>query len=511
MTVLLDRAYAGVVRFADWVVARRGLMGWVALPSAVLAMIAINRFILLDFPNSGDENAYLYQAATFAAGRLWNQAPAAPEFFTLNYIVFDGERAFSSFPVGWPLALGGAMALGVPVWLVNPVLGAVTMALTARLGTLLYSRRVGVIAAAIVAVSPFFLFNGASYFSHMFCGGLLLGAACLAARDNRTPVWVPIGIGLLVGWAILARYLTGVVLAIPIILFLIRPQTGVTGASRVRWIARALALVAAGGLPWVVLLAWYNHTMTGNPWQLTTLPLTRALWFRPGWYYRGADFLSTHLQRYLTWTPPLRVALYVYYLRRAPHHLRRGWLDWLPMCMVAALYAYVERGGNQYGPRFHAVVYPFMALFVVGQVFTPEKNGAPPRPQRVAFGLLAASVAVLPALFTVHAVVERQVIRERRDPYEKAKEAELQNALVLMAGRVGTTRSIAVEDLTRNGLDYSGPVLFALDQSPEANCLAAKRLGRTPYLYEWNWERATSVLRPIACGPAPGAGRTPRP
>ena len=37
--------------------------------------------------------------------------------------------------------------------------------------------------------------------------------------------------------------------------------------------------------------------------------------------------------------------------------------------MAAALYFYVERGGNQYGPRFHYEVFPFLALFVAANVF----------------------------------------------------------------------------------------------------------------------------------------------
>ena len=92
----------------------------------------------------------------------------------------------------------------------------------------------------LVAVSPFFAFNAASYFSHTFCGALLLGAAYLAAREDRTPWWVPVSIGLLVGWAVLARYLTGVVCAVPIVLWLLRP-----GVDR----ARTAALVVLGGLP----------------------------------------------------------------------------------------------------------------------------------------------------------------------------------------------------------------------------------------------------------------------
>ncbi len=249
----------------------------------------------------------------------------------------------------------------------NPLLGTLTAVLLWALGTRLYSPRAGVLAAMLVLVSPFFLFNAASYFSHTFCGALLLAAAWLAARNDRGPVWVPLAVGALIGWAVLARYFTGVVCAIPIVLWLIRP-----GVARVR----ALALVALGGLPWVLVLMAYNTALSGNPWTLTTTPLTVSLWFREGFVLRGADILSTHLLRHLLWTPPVMIIAYVFYLSRGDRELRRGALDWMPVLMVATLYFYVERGGNQYGPRFHYEIFLFLVVFVAGHLFRPGARGA---------------------------------------------------------------------------------------------------------------------------------------
>ena len=228
--VSLGSLHSRWVHAADWAEAHRAALWAAGAPLVVLALAAINRFVLLDFPNSGDEYAYVYQAQTLAAGRLWNAPIEPPDVFFFNYIVQEPGRVFGSFPVGWPLALAAALRLGLPAWLVNPVLGALTLGLVWQLGTRLYGPRVGVSAAALVAVSPFFLFNGASYFSHTFCGALLLGAACLAAREDRAPAWVPLGAGLLVGWAVLARYLTGAVCAVPIAL--LAAQAGSAAASK---------------------------------------------------------------------------------------------------------------------------------------------------------------------------------------------------------------------------------------------------------------------------------------
>lgn len=488
----LNALYSRWVRAADDAAGHRFAVWAAGAPLVVLALAALNRFVLLGFPNSGDEYAYLYQAQTLAAGRLWNTPIEPPDVFFFNYIVQEPGRVFGSFPVGWPLALAAALRLGLPAWLVNPMLGALTLGLIWQLGTRLYGPRAGASAAALVAVSPFFLFNGASYFSHTFCGALLLGAACLAARENRVPAWVPLAAGLLVGWAVLARYLTGAVCAVPIACWLLRP-----GVPRLR----TAALFALGGLPWIVLLGWYNIQFSGTPWQLTTRPLTYSLWFADHFLLRGADMLATHIVRHVAWTPPAIIVAYVIYLRVAPRELRRGLLDWMIVMLAAVLYFYVERGGNQYGPRFHYEAFLFVVVFVAGNLFLGPRLDDRPRRDRVLFGLLAASVAVMPAAFVVHAVIEQRVIRERMDPYAAVAASRLDRALVLIQDRVGTRRSMAGYDLTRNGIDAAGrPVLYGLHLDDASSCATAARFpDRPPSVYRWVPDQRRGELSPLEC------------
>jgi hypothetical protein len=496
----LSRLYAWTVDAADAVHRHRFTAVVVGAPLVTVLIAAINRWVLLGFPNSGDEYNYLYEAQTFAAGRLWNPPQNPPEIFATNYVVQEPDRTFSSFPFGWPVLLALALRVGLPAWLVNPLLGTVTLGLVWGLGARLYNPRVGVLAAALVGVSPFFLFNAASYFSHTLCGALLVGAACSASRGDRRPAWVPMMVGFLIGWAVVCRYLTGVVCGVPIVLWLLR-----SGAPRIR----TLLLVALGGLPWVAALAWYNWAMTGHPLTLTTTALTVSLWFRDGWLLRSADILSTHLLRHLLWTPPVLILAYVLYLRVAPRETRRGPLDWMLAITVAVLYFYVERGGNQYGPRFHYEVFLFGAVFVVANVFRfPALDQAPVRDQWV-FGLLAASVLVLPVSLAVHAGVERRVIVERMDPFTQAERSHLRDALVLIYDRVGSARSIGAADLTRNGIDHRGPVLWGLYPPDDRPCDWTRQVpGRRPYLYVWDQADAAGVLSPLQCGP-PSASAAP--
>ena len=243
----------------------------------------------------------------------------------------------------------------------------------------------------------------------------------------------------------------------------------------------------------------YNAALSGSPWTLTTTPLTVSLWFADGFVLRGADILSTHLLRHLLWTPPVLIVAYLFYLRRGAAELRRGALDWMPVMMVVSLYFYVERGGNQYGPRFHYEVFLFLVVLVAGHLFragAPVLAGA----QRVLFGLTAISVALMPVSFAAHAVIEQRVIRERMDPFTRAAAADLPPSLVLIGGRVGTERSMAALDLTRNGIDYSGRVLFGLDLGEDQHCTPATRLpDRRTYLYVWDHARSTGLLQPLEC------------
>jgi hypothetical protein len=493
----LAHLHVRISALADAAHRRRVAVAFVLAPATTVLLVAINRLVLLDFPNSGDEYNYLYEAQTLAAGRLWNPPPPVPELFATNYVVEEPTRAFSSFPFGWPVALALAIRLGLPPWLVNPLLGTATLGLLWWLGARLYSPRVGIVAAVLVGVSPFFLFNAASYFSHTLCGVLLLSAATVASRADRSPPWVPSTVGFLIGWAVVARYLTGVIAGVPIVLWLLRQGV-------VRW--RTLSWVALGGLPWITALAGYNALMTGSMWRLTTTPLTVSLWFRDGFVLRGADILSTHLLRHLLWTPPALMVAYLVYLRTATGETRRPPLEWMLILTAAVLYFYVERGGNQYGPRFHYEAFLFVVVFVAANMFRAEPLASRRPYERWLFALLLASVMIQPISLAIHAEVEHAVIAERMDPFAQVAQKDLRDAVVLLGGRIGSRRSMAAVDLTRNGIDYDGTVLYGLALGDEQHCGRMRSLpGRQPYLYVWDHLEGVGILTPLRCQPAPPA------
>lgn len=461
----------------------------VGAPIVAAALLAVAIGVLQAFPNSGDEYTYLYQAATLAEGRLRNPLPAAPQFFETIYIAHGGGHAYGTFPIGWPLLLAAVLRLGLPTVAVAPVLGVLTLVLMYLVGRELYGPRAGMLSTALTAVCPFFVLNAASYFSHVWCGCLLLAATLAAALATRGHAAFAAAAGFLIGWAVLTRYFTGAVVGIAIVAWMLRRADG-------RRLVLA-TLAAIGGLPWIGLLAWYNVSVTGSAWSLTTMPATASLWFAAGALTRGPDILATQILRLLLWTPPALMAAYAVYLRRAPQPRRHPELEWLLIVTAIVLVAYVNRGGNQYGPRFYYEAALFAILFTTANLFAePMFDAKPPRDRRLWLGV-ALSVVCLPFLLVYHLYAAGDTVRERRSPYTAA--AGLGPAIVVMAGRIGTRRSMDVRDLVRNDFAHTNPVLFALDLGA-ANCgLAAAYPGRVLLRYQWSAVVGRSTLRRIHC------------
>src|ERR1043166_3672435 len=222
------RWYATCLAGAAWCERRRVSILAVGGPILIALLVAIARLALHEFPNSGDEYVYLYQAATLADGRLSNPLPPAPDFFTIYYVAQEHGRAFGTFPMGWPLLLALAMSLHIPTSIVNPIVAVSTLVVIYLLGRALYGATTGVLAAALTALSPFFLLDGASYFSHPWCGFLLVSAAYAATLAARRHAAYALLVGFAIGWAVVTRYFTGAVIGLAIVAWLVprnRPRT----------------------------------------------------------------------------------------------------------------------------------------------------------------------------------------------------------------------------------------------------------------------------------------------
>jgi hypothetical protein len=147
-----------------------------------------------------------------------------------------------------------------------------------------------------------------------------------------------------------------------------------------------------------------------------------------------------------------------------------------------------------------------VVVFVAANMFRAEPLASRRPYERWLFALLLASVMIQPISLAIHAEVEHAVIAERMDPFAQVAQKDLRDAVVLLGGRMGSRRSMAAVDLTRNGIDYDGTVLYGLALGDEQHCGRMRSLpGRQPYLYVWDHLEGVGILTPLRCQPAPPA------
>lgn len=157
------------------------------LMTFILSIFALK--VLQNFPHSADEYVYLFQAKTYASGHLYVDPPPMLELFRFFHTIEREGRYFGIFPPGYPFLLSIGVIIGVP-WIINPLLGAMTILLIYLIARHLFSRRVAILSCILGFLTPFFILNSASYFSHSACTFFL--ALLVHGCSGSHPKWYQI-------------------------------------------------------------------------------------------------------------------------------------------------------------------------------------------------------------------------------------------------------------------------------------------------------------------------------
>jgi hypothetical protein len=386
-----------------------------ALALALLAFTAaalMAWFVTERLPHLEDEIAYLFQARTYARGVLWAPAPQTQRAFFTPFVVNVKGRWLGKYAIGWPLVLAVGERLGVG-WLVNPLLGALTVVLIFLLARDLFDWQVGLIAGLLALTSPFFLIQSSTYMSHAAAAlwATLLAYALLQVdRSHETgqPTWgwAVVG-GLALGWLTLTRALTAFAIALPYVLWLLaravrRPHAILALARRYGLLVLVAALIAA-------LQPLYLYLATGSPTtNLYTLvwPYDR-LGFGAGIGPYGGHTLRRALLTarqdlvlwsgelfgwpYLSWLP---ILLGVWFGWQEVEPRRRAWpiLLLAPFLSLVVIYLFYWIGAQVYGPRYyyeaHAGLCVLAAVGLRGAARRLTRRWWP------AYALLAALIAL---------------------------------------------------------------------------------------------------------------------
>jgi hypothetical protein len=406
-------------------------------------------------PHVEDEFANLWQAEVMADGRINLPTPASPRSFLVPFVVdYQGSR-FAKYTPGWPatLAIGARFNMA---WMVNPLLAGIAVWLTYRLGGRLAGMVVGMLAAALMTVSPMFLMLSGSLMSHnlslvlTLCFTLAWLDLFFPQREVEArgvlPDWLLVGVcASSMGLLILTRPLTAVGVALPFVLHgLVRFWRG-SRQDRRRLLYIALAALALA----LILLLW-QAALTGDPF----LNLYTLWWdydrvgFGPG-IGRKASGHSLRQARINTrfslqagqhdvfgW--PFLSWLFLPFGLLALRRSREGWLIAGVIPSLVAVYGAYWIGSWLYGPRYYyeglpalAVISAWGAAWLGGWLSNVRKFA---RLRRYGVGMLLLILLVLSA--TIYDPIRvgsmHKLYGISRDLQRPVVEAQLDRALILV-------------------------------------------------------------------------------
>jgi 4-amino-4-deoxy-L-arabinose transferase-like glycosyltransferase len=357
------------------------------LAAAIFVTILTSTLCIYSYerhPHVPDEIAYLFQARIFATGSLTLPAPLVPEAFDVYLMNVIGDRWYPVTPPGWPLVLAIGELLGF-AWLVNPFLAGLNVLLVYVFLREIYSTGLSRAVIFLLALSPWYLFLGMSFMTHMFSLTCALIAAIGVALSRRTGsmVWALAG-GFSIGMLSMVRPLEAVAISGLLGLWSI-------GLGGRRLPASGVASLVLGSIIASGIGLAYNAALTGEPLHFPINSYTddhfgknsNAYGFGPdrgmGWQldpYPGhgpADALvNTNLNVSATNTELfgwsigsfLLIAIGVFFGR-----LERS--DLLMLAVIAAIYIlhffYYFSGGPDFGARYwFLMIVPLIVLAARG-------------------------------------------------------------------------------------------------------------------------------------------------
>jgi hypothetical protein len=461
---------------------------WFVIPGVFALTIAVVSLVFRMFPNSSDEYAYVFQGETLSDSQLWDPAPAVEKAFHFNHIAIKDGIRVGRFPPGWPALLSIAFLSGIPVWLLNPLLGIFSLALFFLFVRERYSDKIAIASTLVLGFSAFYVFNSASYFSHISCLLFtILFTWSLSLIDEKKTVQCALLSGLCLGIIVTIRYFTAVLIFLPAFFYIIH-----------RFKKQSLMifiLMAIGSVPCLGFLLWYNYQITGNPFMPVTVwaYADETLGFVHGHtYLKGVEHLVRRIFMFAYWCSPGLLILYFVLLKQKLFSTTERWAhpeDYYFLVLLLGHFFYYQIGGNQYGPRFMLESLPFLILFVVRKVFQLQSKGL--------LAILIASLVFAVVKFPSIALRENKVVAERHDLYDAVTKQDLANAIVVVGSPTGIIRPMPPGDLTRNDRSFRGSVLYVQNDPVALQQLRERYRGYSVYKYSRDVNSEHGILTPI--------------
>lgn len=232
------------------------------------------------FPTLIDEMATLLHGRILASGRLALPLPEPAAAWLIANTLITSEGWASQYPLFHPFLLAGGFLVGTP-WLVGPVCLGIVVGMGVLVAHQVFPDRPEVVrlAGVLLAGSPFLVFLGGGYLSHVPAAALAAAVvwATLKARDGGA--WWGVLVGAAAGAMVGTRPLTGLILgvALPAAVWVAQgapwPARRGLEASRppseaLPWLVRRFGAALLGGLPFALVWGYLHGRLFGSPTAL---------------------------------------------------------------------------------------------------------------------------------------------------------------------------------------------------------------------------------------------------
>jgi hypothetical protein len=278
-----------------WRLPSRTLVALYAALAAVLSFLYVARF-LHGGPRIIDATSYFLEGRALSEGRFSFSVPEPTAAFRGRFTLLGPQGLSVIFPPGYPLWLALGFRLGAPLAM-GPLLAALLVPTTYLAAKELFDREDAARAAALVsALCAALRYHTADTMSHGLSALLLVGTVTAAARPTFLRAALT---GLLAGWLVATRPMTGVVgVLLGTALVVAR------SSPRERWL---FTLTSLGWLaPGLVLLGLHQKAATGSFLGSTQLAYYALADGPPGCFRWGfgasvgcrfehGDFVKRHL------------------------------------------------------------------------------------------------------------------------------------------------------------------------------------------------------------------------
>jgi dolichyl-phosphate-mannose-protein mannosyltransferase len=471
--------------------------------AAFAASVVTSLWLFPLYSVNRDDSVYVAMARLLEHGHVTLPA-AGQEFFRPWASAVRGDRVVLKYTPPWPSVLAAADLVTGTTRVGLGLTAAATVVVMALFAVeVLRDRTAGIVAGALLALSPVFVFQSATYLPYVFQLFLELSfATLLLAGLRRRSTAQLVAAGALLGVAAFARPFDAVLFAIPFVVFVlltVRGRRAVEGDNRWTWVG-VIIRVGIGVLPVLLVSLAYNASVMGGPLDLpyTATGAQDGFGFgRRGVFPQftipfgrrdGVAGMAENLRWVPSWTfgGIVLVVLAVLGLRWTTGRAR--WavaglaltvpLGYLPFWGPYAM-SHLWLGVQSLGPYYHLPVLVPLVTFGAAALCRLWRRSSPWA--RRLSAVVITSMVVLTAVALPDKVAANASIRDDYRTVQRFVDGHHLRDAVLLLPRRGDLGFDSSAPFLENDPSLHQPVLYAEDRGAENFALVDRYPGRSLY------------------------------